>query len=170
MNDMFKGVLRKFVLVFFDDILVYNSSWKAHLKHVEIVLKILQQEKLYAKLSKCSVSIREVDYLGHTITANGVAMDINKISTVKEWPTTTNLKQLREFLGLTGYSRRFIKDYATLVSPLIDLLKKDAFEWSLEAAKAFDNLKQVLITTPVLALPNFKQPHSPWKQMSQVLE
>ena len=158
MNETFQGLLRKFVLVFFDDILIYSSSWKEHLQHVEIVLKLLQQEKLYAKLSKCSFGATEVDYLGHTITGAGVAMENSKIEAVKKWPTPTNLKQVRGFLGLTGYYRRFIKNYASIAAPLTDLLKKDAFNWNVKAAEAFENLQFAMTTAPVLALPNFKQP------------
>ena len=158
MNETFQGLLRKFVLVFFDDILIYSSSWKEHLQHVEIVLKLLQQEKLYAKLSKCSFGATEVDYLGHTITGAWVAMENSKIEAVKKWPTPTNLKQVRGFLGLTGYYRRFIKNYASIAAPLTDLLKKDAFNWNVKAAEAFENLQFATTTAPVLALPNFKQP------------
>ena len=125
---------------------------------MEIVLKLLQQEKLYAKLSKCSFGATEVDYLGHTITGAGVAMENSKIEAVKKWPTPTNLKQVRGFLGLTGYYRRFIKNYASIAAPLTDLLKKDAFNWNVKAAEAFENLQFAMTTAPVLALPNFKQP------------
>ena len=120
--------LEEICISFFYDTSVYSSSWKAHLEHVEIVLRILQKEKLYAKLSKCSFGIREVDYLRHTITRNGDTIDKNKVLAVKEWPISTNLKQLRGFLGLTGYYKRFINGYASLASPLTNLQKKDAFK------------------------------------------
>ncbi|GAU35592.1 hypothetical protein TSUD_295280 [Trifolium subterraneum] len=158
MNQVFQKVLRKFVLVFFDDILVYNATWSSHLLHLEIVLQLLDHHKLFVKLSKCSFGMSEVDYLGHTIFGMGVIMDKTKVQAVLQWPTPTNLKQLRGFLGLTGYYRRFIKSYATIASPLTDLLKKDSFNWSDNAMKAFNTLKQAITSAPVLILPNFSQP------------
>ncbi|XP_015969943.1 uncharacterized protein LOC107493360 [Arachis duranensis] len=158
MNDIFQPFLRKFVLVFFDDILIYSPSTSQHLAHLEIVLQTLQKESLFAKLSKCLFAVSEIDYLGHTITEKGVHMEKDKIQAVLAWPTPENLKQLRGFLGLTGYYRRFIKGYASLASPLTDLLKRDAFQWSSVAAHAFESLKNAITSEPVLALPNFDQP------------
>ena len=144
--------------MFFDDILVYSPSWCMHLKHLERVLQLLQQNKLYAKFSKCSFGQQQVDYLGHTVSATGIAMDESKIKAVMAWPVPKNLKQLRGFLGLTGYYRRFIKHYATLAGPLTELLKKDSFHWSEATKKAFNTLKTALTQGPVLALPNFSIP------------
>lgn len=90
--------------------------------HFDLVLQTLKQHQLYATLSKCSFGLMEVNYLGHKVSGTGVAMDELKVSAVKEWPRPTNVKQVRGFLGLTGYYRRFIKSYATLASPLTDLL------------------------------------------------
>jgi hypothetical protein len=100
--------------------------------------------------------MKEVDYLGHTVSGTGVAMD--KVQTVLDWPQPINTKQLRGFLGLTGYYRRFVKGYAAIAAPLTDLLKKEAFKWTTEATKAFENLKVAITTAPVLALPQFSIP------------
>jgi len=127
MNDVFKKFLRKFVLVFFDDILVYSSSWKEHLLHLEVVLQLLHKHQLYAKFSKCSFGLQQVDYLGPTISGQGVGMDKDKVQAVLKWPIPQNVKQLRGFLGLTGYYRKFIQSYAVIATPLTDLLKKDKF-------------------------------------------
>ncbi|XP_057746886.1 uncharacterized protein LOC130966135 [Arachis stenosperma] len=116
MNDVFRPYLRKFVLVFFDDILVYSPSFTLHLQHLETVLKLLQQECLFAKLSKCSFGTSEIDYLGHTISDSGVHMEKAKVQAIMEWPQPTNVKQLRGFLGLTGYYRRFIRHYASIAT------------------------------------------------------
>ena len=105
MNKIFQDALRKFVLVFFDDILVYSPSWLAHLGHLKAVLQILQRHQLYARLSKCSFGATEVEYLGHQVSGSGVAMELTKVQAVMEWPTPTTIKQLRVFLGLTGYYR-----------------------------------------------------------------
>jgi hypothetical protein len=144
MNKIFIYAIRKFVLVFFDDILVYSSSWNDHLQHLESVLLTLQRHELYAKLSKCSFGATEVDYLGHKVSGKGVSMESTKIQAVLDWPTPSNLKQLRGFLGLTGYYRRFIKSYAHIAAPLTDLLKKDNFVWNAEADAAFGKLKQAI--------------------------
>lgn len=126
--------------------------------HLESVLQTLQQHLLYARLSKCSFGLLEVDYLGHVVSGSGVAMEKSKVQAVLEWPHPENVKQLRGFLGLTGYYRRFIKSYANIAAPLTDLLKKEAFSWNPTAEDAFLLLKQAITTAPVLALPNFAQP------------
>ena len=133
MNQIFQKVLRKFALVFFDDILVYSQNWSSHLHHLEVVLQILQQEQLFTKLSKCCFGVQEIDYWGHTIISRGVTMDKGKVNAVIEWPRPFTVKQLRGFLGPTGFYRRFIKGYASIASPLIDLLKKEGFSWNPQA-------------------------------------
>ncbi|XP_072062290.1 uncharacterized protein [Arachis hypogaea] len=158
MNDVFRPYLRKFVLVFFDDILVYSPSWNSHLQHLETVLQVLQRETLFAKLSKCLFGVTEIDYLGHTILGNGVHMEKDKVQAILDWQQPQNLKQLRGFLGLTGYYRRFIKGYASMAAPLTDLLKKDSFQWSDKAERALQELKAAVTSKPVLALPNFLLP------------
>ncbi|MCH93889.1 enzymatic polyprotein, partial [Trifolium medium] len=158
MNQVFQAVLRKYVLVFFDDILVYSPTWLSHLDHLHTVLQLLSDHQLFVKLSKCSFGMLEVDYLGHTVSGSGVTMDKDKVQAVLDWPIPANIKQLRGFLGLTGYYRRFIKAYATIASPLTDLLKKDNFQWSESAHQAFSTLKQAITSAPVLILPNFSQP------------
>lgn len=110
------------------------------------------------KLSKCSFGLLEVDYLGHTISSNGVEMDKAKVQAVLDWPSPQTITQLRVFLGLTGYYRRFIKSYAQLAFPLTNLLKKDSFEWNMQTETAFINLKNAITSAPVLDLPNFSQP------------
>ncbi|MCH86694.1 hypothetical protein A2U01_0007554 [Trifolium medium] len=122
------------------------------------VLQILSQQELFTKLSKCSFGQKEVDYLGHIVSGSGVSMDANKVKDVLPWPTPKNVKQLRGFLGLTGYYRRFVKGYAQIASPLTELLKKDAFLWNTAAETSFQQLKQAVTTAPVLSLPNFAEP------------
>jgi hypothetical protein len=158
MNEVFKHQLRKSVLVFFDDILVFSPSWSAHLSHLEEVLQLLSQHKLFAKLSKCCFGLSKVDYLGHLVSGHGVEMDSSKVQAVMAWPVPTSLKQLRGFLGLTGYYRRFIKGYASLAAPLTDLLKKDNFLWDDSTDVAFMALKQAMTQAPVLQLPDFTKP------------
>ncbi|XP_026396497.1 uncharacterized protein LOC113291119, partial [Papaver somniferum] len=158
MNDVFHPHLRKFILVFFDDILVYSTDMSTHLKHLEITLQTLQQHQLFAKLSKCTFGQNQVEYLGHIITGDGVTADPTKIACMINWPRPTTLKELRGFLGLTGYYRKFVKGYGILSKPLTELLKKDNFQWTDTAQSAFETLKNVVTSTPVLVLPDFSFP------------
>ncbi|XP_019417272.1 PREDICTED: uncharacterized protein LOC109328313 [Lupinus angustifolius] len=117
-----------------------------------------QQHQLYAKLSKCSFGLTEVDYLEHLVSAAGVAMDKSKVQAILDWPLPKSIKKLRGFLGITGYYRRFIKSYATIAEPLTNLLKKDSFEWTESTTTAFQSLQHAITQAPVLALPNFTLP------------
>jgi len=123
-----------------------------------VVLQLLLKESLFAKLSKCSFGLTEIDYLGHSISSKGVHMDKIKVQAIVDWQQPKNVKQLRGFLGLTGYYRRFIRNYATIAAPLTNMLKKDAFQWNDYATEAFQRLKQAITSQPVLALPNFNLP------------
>jgi hypothetical protein len=157
MNDIFRPYLRKFVLVFFDDILVYSHNLEEHERHLRMVFETLVQHKLFAKQSKCKFASREIEYLGHIVSDQGVHADPSKVESMIKWPRPNTLKSLRGFLGLTGYYRRFIWGYGAIAGPLTRLLKKRAFKWDTEADQAFEKLKQAVSTPPVLALPDFNQ-------------
>lgn len=157
MNEVFSEQLRQFVLVFFDDILVYSPDMSSHMEHLRIVFELLRTNQLFVKKNKCAFAQKQVEYLGHIISEKGVAADEQKIVAMKGWPTPTNIKALRGFLGLTGYYRRFVKGYGILSKPLTNLLKNGAFTWSEEADKAFNELKQVICSTPVLRMPDFSK-------------
>jgi hypothetical protein len=155
MNELLHDFIRHFVLVFFDDILIYSNSWSSHLQHVRAVLQCLREHKLAIKQSKCSFSAASVAYLGHVITAQGVAMDAEQVAVVQAWQTMCSVRAVRGFLGLTRYYRKFIQSYRDIAGPLTQLLKREAFCWTPPAAAAFDSLKATLTTTPVLQLPDF---------------
>ena len=124
MNKVFKPYLRKFVLVFFDDILMYSSSIEQHVSHLQMVLTMLLDNQLYAKQSKYVFGCEEVEYLGHLILGQGVRIDPKKTDAMQNWPIPTSVKALRGFLDLTWYYRKFIKDYGLITAPLTALLKK----------------------------------------------
>ncbi|GAV92764.1 hypothetical protein CFOL_v3_36142, partial [Cephalotus follicularis] len=127
------------------------------LKHLRITLEILKQHSLVAKRSKCIFGGSKVEYLGHFISEQGVSTDPKKVASVQQWPIPKNLKELRGFLGLTGYYMRFIRNYSLLSKPLTSLLKKDAFKWTDEATDSFNRLKDAMVTAPILALPDMQE-------------
>ena len=155
MNSIFKPFLREFVLVFFDDILIDNRSWKDHAEHIDRVLQLLEEKQLYEKRSKCFLGVQEVEYLGHIVSREGVKVDPSKIKAIKEWEITTSIKHFRGFLGSIGYYCKFVKNYGKIAAPLTTLLKKDAFSWTPEATKAFKYLEEAMCQALVLATQDF---------------
>ena len=158
MNDLFKPVLRQFVLVFFDDILVYSRSNEEHYSHLQQVFEILLQNQFTAKPSKCVFAASQVSFLGHKISGNGVDPEDDKIEAIQKWPTPDSFTTLRAFLGLTGYYRRFVHHYASIAAPLTDILKQKEFVWNAKATVAFAELKANMEQLVTLALPDFTQP------------
>ena len=153
MNDVFRPYLDKFVLVYIDDILVYSKTLEEHEENLRTVLNLLRENQLFAKASKSEFFQEEVEFLGHIVTQKGVKTDPKKCQAVLQWPTPTNQTELRGFLGLTNYYRRFVKGYAKIASPLTDLLKKDfRFVWTQKSQVAFDQLKKMLTSAPILIL------------------
>uniref|UniRef100_A0A0A9D1W1 Reverse transcriptase domain-containing protein n=1 Tax=Arundo donax TaxID=35708 RepID=A0A0A9D1W1_ARUDO len=158
MNDIFADLNRKCVLVFVDDILVYSKTLEEHLQHLQAVFDILAANQFYVKASKCSFAQQKLEYLGHIISIEGVATNPSKIQVIQQWPIPQNAKQLRGFLGLAGYYRKFIKHYGIMSKSLTDLLKKNCiFHWSQVEQQAFNAIKQALTSAPVLKLPDFSK-------------
>ncbi|KAK9155413.1 hypothetical protein Sjap_002893 [Stephania japonica] len=155
MNTIFKGLIRHSVLVFFDDILVYSKTMAEHCNHFAQVLSVLHSNSLFVNLKKCCFAKTRLDYLGHIISGEGVLADPDKVAAMDAWPLPTSPKDLRGFLGLTGYYRRFVRDYGKIAAPLTQLLRKDSFQWTEEATFAFNQLKQAMKSVPILSLPDF---------------
>jgi hypothetical protein len=159
MNTTLGPLLRKCVLVFFDDILIFSGTYEEHLEHIRLVLQLLQCDQWQVKMPKCLFAQRQLRYLGHIISEDGVATDPAKMQAVLQWSTPKTVKELRSFLGLAGYYRRFVKHFGLISKPLTDLLRKGAvFVWTDIHEQAFDRLKTALTTAPVLALSDFSKP------------
>ena len=124
MNSVFMPELDKFIVVFIDDKLIYSKDEAEHEQHLRIVLQRLRDHKLYAKFSKCEFWLDTVKFLGHTISSEGISVDPSKVQEVMNWKPPTSVHQIRSFLGLTGYYRRFISDFSRIAKPMTDLLKK----------------------------------------------
>lgn len=158
MNSTFAPFLRKSVIVFLDDILVYSPSWTDHLLHLRQVLQTLRDNHLFAKISKFSFGLSSIHYLGHIISNQGVTTDPDKTLVMQQWPIPKNATELRGFLGLTGCYQKFVKRYGIICKPLTTLFTKQGFVWTEEAILAFQELENAMASTPVLALPNFDLP------------
>nr|GEU64090.1 putative reverse transcriptase domain-containing protein [Tanacetum cinerariifolium] len=154
MNCVCRPYLDKFVIVFIDDILIYSKSKEEHEVHLKLILELLKKENLFRKFSKCEFWLQEVHFLGHVVNSEGIHVDPNKIEAVKYWKPLKTPTEIRSFLGLTGYYRRFIASFSKIAKPLTLLTQKNKkFEWGDEQENAFQTLKDMLCDAPILALP-----------------
>jgi hypothetical protein len=159
MNSVLMSELDKFVVVFIDDILVYSKSTEDHEEHLRVVLQRLRDHQLYAKFSKCEFWINEVSFLGHVISSEGITVDPNKVHDVLEWEPPKSVHQVRSFLGLAEYYRRFILNFSKISKPITELLKNGTkYVWSKECDEALQTLKKLLMTSSVLAQPDIAKP------------
>ncbi|GKA20839.1 putative reverse transcriptase domain-containing protein, partial [Tanacetum coccineum] len=155
MNRVCRPYLDKFVIVFIDDILIYSKTQEEHVEHLRLVLELLKKEKLYAKFSKCEFWLREVQFLGHVINGNEIHVDPSKIEAVKNWKAPRTLTEVRSFLGLAWYYRRFIENFTKIAKSFTILTQKSkTSDWGEEQELAFQTLKDKLCNVPVLALPD----------------
>ncbi|GJX73592.1 putative reverse transcriptase domain-containing protein [Tanacetum coccineum] len=154
MNRVCKPYLDKFAIVFIDDILIYSRNEKEHEEHLKTILELLKKEELYSKFSKCEFWINTVKFLGHVIDSSGIHIDPAKIEAVKNWASPTTPSEIRQFLGLAGYYRRFIEGFPKIAKPMTELTQKNQkFNWGEEQETSFQLLKQKLCDAPILALP-----------------
>ncbi|GJX75613.1 putative reverse transcriptase domain-containing protein [Tanacetum coccineum] len=155
MNRIFHEYLDKFVIVFINDILVYSKTKEEHEEHLRIMLGTLRQKKLYAKFSKCEFWLGQVAFLGHIVSADGITMDPAKVEAITKWPRPKTVTEVRSFLGLAGYYRRFVEGFSRLALPLTKLMRKgEKFIWDEEREKSFEELKKRLVSAPILTLPS----------------
>ena len=144
MNRVFKHYLDQFVVVFIDDILVYSKS---------IVLQTLKDKQLYAKLKKCGFWLDKVSFLGHVVTKNGISIDLGKVDAVSNWMRPNTVIEIQSFLGLASYYKRFIDGFFKIALPMTKLTQKMVkFEWSNDCERSFQELKNILVTTPILTI------------------
>jgi hypothetical protein len=155
MNGVFHEYLDKFIQVFIDDILIYSRMTEEHDEHLCLVLQCLQEHKLYGKLSKCSFYQSRIHYLGHVITDEGIIMDPAKFEAINEWPAPKNVAEVRSFIALAGYYRRFVEGFSKITNMIMKLQKKNKkFVWSEKCAEEFRRLEDLLTTTLILKVPD----------------
>ena len=159
LNTIFREEMDDFVIVYIDDILVYSKTAEEHARYLEVVLKKLKDNKLYANGEKSDFARQNIEFLGHVVTRDGIKPDMKKVKAIQEWKRPSTQKKLRSFLGLANYYRRFIRDFSKVARPLSDLLKKWASqEWDETCHQAFRELKNNLSSPPVLKFPEFDKP------------
>jgi hypothetical protein len=158
MNHVLRAFIGKFVVVYFDDIVVYSKVLNEHIEHLRYVFDVLKCEKLYANFKKCNFCMEKVVFLGYVVTTTSIEVDEEKVKAIKEWPTPKSITEVRSFHGLASFYRRFVKDFSTLAAPLTEVIKKNVgFHWGADQDNAFATIKERLCSAPVLALPNFNK-------------
>lgn len=158
MNHVFKDFHGKFVVVYFDDILIFSKTLDEHVEHLKQVFEVLRKQQLFANLKKCAFCVDRVVFLGFVVSSKGVEVDEDKIKAIKEWPKPKSVTEVRSFHGLASFYRRFVRDFSTIASPLTEVIKKDkVFTWGKDQDDAFNLLKEKLCSAPLLQLPNFSK-------------
>jgi hypothetical protein len=153
MNGIFREYLDKFVIVFLDDILIYSKSEEEHEQHLKMILQVLRENQLYAQLSKCSFFHNQIHYLGHIISEEGIAMDPEKIEAIRGWLAPKNVIEVRSFMGLAGYYKRFIEGFSKISHPITSLQNKGVeFQLTVECENSFQHLKQLLTSARILRI------------------
>ncbi|KAJ0967944.1 hypothetical protein J5N97_024861 [Dioscorea zingiberensis] len=157
MTQVLRPFLGKFLVVYFDDVLIYSHTKDEHLDHLRQVLTTLRTERLFANLKKCSFLQAEVLFLGFIISANGISADPEKVKAIHAWPTPTTLSEARSFHGLATFYRRFIKGFSSIMAPITNCLKKGDFHWTASATKAFEDIKKRMTEAPILRHPDLSK-------------
>ena len=154
-NQVLKPFTEKFVVVYFNDILIYNRNPMNHMDHVKKVLEVLRENKLFINLKKCSFMMDQLLFLGFVVSADGIRVDEKKVRAIREWPTPKSVGEVRSFHGLATFYRRFVQNFSNIVAPITECMKKGKFNLGDEVERSFSIIKEKLCTTPVLALPDF---------------
>ncbi|CAA7036526.1 unnamed protein product [Microthlaspi erraticum] len=158
MNQALRPYIGKFVVVYFDDILIFSSSLADHQDHIRQVLLVLQRETLFVARQKCEFGVDSVLFLGYVVSSSGLSMDTSKVEAVRSWPIPKTISDVRSFHGLVSFYRRFVPHFSSIMAPLTDCMKEGQFVWSTEAQDTFELIKQKLTSAPILVLPDFELP------------
>ncbi|KAK0571531.1 hypothetical protein LWI29_017595 [Acer saccharum] len=157
MNQVLRPFIGKYVVVYFDDILIYSKNEEDHMEHLRAVLEVLNENKLFINLKKCSWLTERLLFLGYVVSSEGILVDEEKVRAIRDWPKPKTVGEVRSFHGLATFYRRFVRDFSSVVAPITECLKKGKFQWGEAADTAFAVIKEKLCTTPVLALPSFEK-------------
>ncbi|XP_013624595.1 PREDICTED: uncharacterized protein LOC106330711 [Brassica oleracea var. oleracea] len=158
MNQALRPFIGKFVVVYFDDILIFSMTLDDHINHLREVLLVLRRDQLFATLKKCEFGSEQVHFLGYIVSSKGLAVDPAKVEAIQSWPVPTTLSETRSFHGLASFYRRFVPQFSSLMAPMTDCIRREGtFLWTPEASHAFTIIKQNLSSAPILALPDFSQ-------------
>jgi hypothetical protein len=158
MTQVLRPFIDKFVVVYFDDILIFSRDHTEHLIHLRQVLDVLRFESLFIHHKKCLFAQSSVMFLGFFISAQGISVDSAKVKAITEWPTPANVHDVRSFHGLASFYRRFIQNFSAIMAPITECTKTGPFTWTTAAQRAFEIIKGKLTEAPVLKLPDFTQP------------
>lgn len=157
MTHVLTPFLGKFVVVYFDYILVYSQSLQEHVEHVRSVFQTLREQKLFANLQKCQFFTDNLVFLGYVVSSAGIKMDPSKVEAIESWPVLKSIHDVRSFHGMVSFYRRFIKNFSSVVAPITECMKGGTFNWTKEAQESFDLIKKKMTTAPVLTLPDFNK-------------
>ena len=157
MNQILKPFIGKFVVVYFDDILIYSPSKESHLQHLKGVLEVLKREKLHVNIKKCRFFTNSSLFLGYIVSAEGIKVDVSKIEAIRSWPIPKTVGEMCSFHGLASFYRRFIKNFSTIIALVTDCMKKGRFQWSEQVEESIQKIKEMLSSAPVLVLSDFKR-------------
>ncbi|KAL0560879.1 hypothetical protein IC582_001294 [Cucumis melo] len=158
MHQVLHLFLNKFVVVYFDDILIYSKNEQDQMQHLKLVFEALQKSKLFINLKKCIFCTEEISFLGFIISENQVKMDERKVEAVTKWSIPKTVKEIQAFIGLTSFYRKFIKNFSSITAPMTDCLKKGTFFWEEKQQHSFNSIKRKLASQPVLKLSEFDSP------------
>ena len=159
MNDVLRQYLDTFVVVYLDDIVIFSDNMEDHKKHLALVFEALKKHQLYLKKSKCMFAQTEIPFLGHIVGPGYIRMEPSRIKAIEDWAEPKNVHDMRVFLGMTNYQRKFVEGYSKITAPLTDLLKKGKrWSWTEKCREAFEELKRRMVTAPILRLPDFERP------------
>jgi hypothetical protein len=168
MIGVFRKYLDRFVQVFLDDILIYSKNEREHDEHLRVVLSCIRENKLYGKLSKCYFFQKEIHYLGHIISDEGISVDPEKVKAIMEWPVQKNAHEVRSFMWLAGYYWIFVEGFSKIAKPITTLQCKGVrYEWTEECDSAFIELKKLLTSAPILRVPDMEKDFTVWTDASK---